>query len=180
MKRIYSNVGIVLGVCLWRFLLLPTTFYFAAVIGAVCLLGLQYKAYRASTTLPQTLSQFLTSLGVLSNLIVMAANGGRMPVTGLHNEYDWWQPASEASRFLFLADNIRLPVINHTLLIVSIGDLLFVGGLLFWIIPSGVNRFMAERKRRAAVKEYWKGLSPEEQERYRRTLAEIRRQAAER
>ncbi len=94
----------------------------------------------------------IIGLGLLLNLLVIAANGGAMPVDGSQlappaqegllsgAKSPFHEPLDKTTRLPLLGDILRLPYGDHRL--VSVGDILLGGGLLFFI-----QRGMQERRK---------------------------------
>lgn len=170
--------GMVGGILLWRFEL--AEFYTAGIFGAACLVILDCRAFRSNITLWDAISRCLVTVGLLLNLIVIAANDGYMPVirqrATFHNV---WKPVDAGTHFLFLCDRFALviPMLGRRSLrlILSVGDLFMAAGFIASIAYARIIAFrMRPRKRtaaeRATAQARFERLPPETQERLRSLL----------
>lgn len=78
----------------------------------------------------------LFTAGILSNLLVIAANHGHMPVmepNGIIPAVGLWKPATPGDHLLVLCDRIHVhgPLVSNTM---SVGDLLIYFTPLLWVI----------------------------------------------
>lgn len=83
---------------------------------------------------PQSFGSIVSHAGALSNMIVVLANEGYMPVVGdRHGSmFSVWKAADEDSKLLFLADQTKWRGM-------SIGDFLIFGGIAISIIVDLVK-----------------------------------------
>lgn len=103
----------------------------------------------------------LTGLGVFLNILVIAANGGKMPVSpeALHagglshylqplqgQEVLTHQVLSDATRLRFLADIFALPKAYPRARVFSVGDVLLSLGVV-WFLAAGMAARLTRRKK---------------------------------
>jgi len=121
---------------------LSTFLFFIAVFWAILLLPKK----RFSDPPPQWGSKFLdyssnlapacVLVGILSNMTVILANGGYMPVVGDGDSYSIWVTATNKHNLLFLADRFAG---------FSLGDFFLIGGLIAGLVVSGANKIGSKR-----------------------------------
>lgn len=81
---------------------------------------------------------FLTSeLGVLSNMICVLSNGGKMPVAGIERTDKFYSILTTSSRFKLLSDRIVINISTRCL-IMSIGDVIIL--LSLFILVFEISR----------------------------------------
>lgn len=87
-----------------------------------------------------TVPWFSVLLGMVCNATVIIANGGFMPVVGLHRGFKpllpTWIQELPAHHLTFLAD-------QRSLQYCSIGDLFIISGVLLWSIGPRIARLLA-------------------------------------